>query len=129
MREHQVTSARHGVTQDLHKPADLLMIRKEVEQGHEEHPDRPFEVDQAPYLRVVENLRGLADIGLDHTNLGVAPQYGLTVRNGNRVDIHIDDPSIRIRPLGNLVNVSDRRDAGPNVKELVNALAQEKLHG
>ena len=45
------------------------------------------------------------------------------MRDRHRVDVDVDDPRLRVDPLGDLVDVADGRDAGADVEELVDATA------
>ena len=59
----------------------------------------------------------------------VVGQQGPRVGEHDRVVVHVDDPGRRVDPLGDLMGVVGRRDAGPDVEELVDpGLACQELH-
>jgi len=58
----------------------------------------------------------------------MTPAYGVSCKmaslwaTGDWIDVHVDDSSIGIRPVGNLVDIPDRRDTRSNIEKLVNPL-------
>ena len=51
------------------------------------------------------------------------------MRDGDGVDVGVDDPGVRVGLLGDLVHVALGRDAGADVEELPDARGAEEPHG
>src|SRR5205085_12209235 len=80
-----------------------------------------------PDLRVRQDGLGLAGVGLDGGGVRVPCEDGLAVRDGHRINVDVDDARVRVRLLGDLVDVAGGRAARADVEELVDAPGVEAL--
>src|SRR5579859_1914071 len=126
----EVAARRHPASECLDDAPRVVIIRYSVQDGNEQGGDRPGEVDQPAHVGIGEDLPGVPDIALDHCGCGVVDgQQCLGVGDHDGVVIDIDDVRVRAGLPGDLVHVALTGQAGPEVEELPDALADGKTHG
>lgn len=108
----QVAPGHYGGTQVRHDPGRVLVGGDEVHHADEQDSDGFVEVDELPQLRMMEDLPGLADIGLDDGRRFVDGEQGAAVRQNDGVVVDVDDPGAGGCRLSDLVNVVLRGQAG-----------------
>jgi hypothetical protein len=99
-----------------------------MEHGHDQEPDRLPEIDQLPQSRIIHDLVGSADVGLDGDNADLGGEQRIVVDAHDRVVVHVDHPRGRVDRAGHLVHARRGRDPGAQVDELPDARLGEKAH-
>ena len=97
----------------------VTFVPDDVQHRHHQQADGTAEVEQREGLRVVQNGVHIAHIVLDRDTVRIVHQQLFTVGNGDRVDVDVDYPGLRVDALGHLVDVAEGGNAGAQVEELV----------
>jgi hypothetical protein len=127
MGHHQVAAGRHGIHQPRHDPVRVIRVGDEVQDRDQQDGDRPAEIER-PRGALEDRVR-VPKVRLDVIGLalGAAGQQRLGVAEHHRVIIGVDDPRLGSDPLRDVVGVVGRRQAGPDIEELPDALAIRQL--
>jgi hypothetical protein len=128
VRQREIAASGHAVAvagDDLGRPG---VVGNEVQHGDHQHGDRSGEVDQAGHVGVFDDLVGLAQVGADRAGVRVAGEDRLPVRDGDRVDVDVDDARVGRAALGHVVHVAQRRYPGADIEELPDPGVGEPLH-
>lgn len=76
-------------------------------------------------LATVQHRVGLADVGPQRRRVRVVAQDVQAILDRDAFVVHIQDPSVRNDGLGDLVHITGRRDTGPEVDELMDAVGDQ----
>lgn len=71
MGDGDVTPRRERVTHGAHEPVGVRVVGEEVEQGDDQDPDRPAEIEQPPDVRVTQQLLRPTGVRLHGRSRGV----------------------------------------------------------
>ena len=107
----------------------VLIVADEVQHRDEQQPGGLAWADQPPDGLMVQDLLWLAQVGVDHGGVVVAVQDDFAVRDGDRVDVRVDDARGGVGLLGDLVHVALGRDAGTYVEELPDTVPGQEPDG
>src|SRR6185295_20046605 len=118
----QVAARRYRVPELPDDLPRVFFVPQAVQDAHEHDPDRLPEIEQVTDPCVAEDLLRLAQVGAQRDDVGAGHQRGRVGRH-HRVDVRVDNARAGRGPLGDLVGVGHVRQAGPEVKELVDTLA------
>ncbi len=129
VRDGDISARSQRVTQDAHRAVCLVVIRGKMENGNHQNRHGAAKVEQTLDLCMIEHLFRLGDIRLDGSGIGVVSQDSQTVSHGNGINVHVNDAGSGIGLLGDLVDIAHSRNAGTEVKELVNPLLETKVDG
>src|SRR5262249_14696049 len=123
--ERQVAAGGERVDQLRDRRVRRFVVGDEVQYGNQQQRGGLAQVEQAAYGGVAEYLARLAYIAADRGGVGVTGEQFEAFADGDRVDVHVDDPGVGRDPLGDLVHVALGRDTGADVQELPDADAGE----
>ncbi|CAD5918539.1 protein of unknown function [Streptomyces sp. KY75] len=109
--------------------ARIVGVLDEVEHRDEQQGHRAVQVEESGDRRVLQDLLGAAQVGGGDDGQVVALQHRLAVCDGDRVVVDVRHLGPRVGGLGHLVDVAEGRDAGADVEELIDPLADRVPHG
>jgi hypothetical protein len=111
MGQDKITAGGESIPQRGHDPPGISGIADERKHRDEQQPGRLAEVDQPPGAGVGQDLFRLVQVGVDDRGVLIPGEESLAVRDGDRVNVGIDNPAIRAGLLGDLMHVPLSRDA------------------
>jgi hypothetical protein len=121
MGERKVAAGREPVPVPSHHAHRSPGIRDEVQHQQHQQADRLIGIQQALGLRVLKDVLDVAQVRLDHRGPVVAPKQQLAMRDRDRLPIDVHDPALGVGSLGDLVHITDGRDARADVEELTDS--------
>jgi hypothetical protein len=129
VRQLEVAAGNDRLLVAVDDPVRVLLVEHVVDDRVHDQADRLPEVEEATDLLHREQLVRRRDIGEDHGRRGVIREQRLSVQVHARVVVHVHDAGRGVDRLGDLVRVLYRGQAGPEVEELGDALADHVPDG
>lgn len=126
---HQVAAGGQSVEKPRDQFVRAVLVRNEVQQGHERQRDGAVEVQDLP--RALHDGVRVTEVGPQVLRHGVvrAPEQIRRVGEDDRVVVAVDDVRAGRDLLGDLMEVGLRGYATADVQELADALAGQPVRG
>ena len=114
----QVAARGQSVPPHRHDRVRVVLVAQVVHDRGQQQAYRLAEIQEIPYLRVVDDLHRPPQVRGDHLGGDRVGQQGLPVHVDHRIVVHIDRVHRRVDLAGDLVHVARRGQAGADIQEL-----------
>ena len=114
----QVAAPGHGVPQSRHDHVWVVLVVHVVHDRGQQQAYRLAEVQELPYLRVIDDLHRPPQVSGHHLGGDRIGQQSLPVHVNHRVVVHVNRVHRRVDLVRDLVHVAGRRQTRPDVQQL-----------
>src|SRR5207248_4587991 len=116
VRDEQEAARYRDRAQPVGDALRVVRVGDEVQHAGEQDGERLAQVDQPEVDRLGHDPVRFPHVGLDDAGALFAVENRPALHDGDRIDVDVDHPGVRVRLLGDLVHVADGGNAGADVE-------------